>query len=95
MAALKPMPKFKGPNPFAEPPPPEQLAEEGMSKPSSRSSSLGRSEGDVVLSIKETPEEKRERENREGNAFLFKTIRGRGKKSRKRKGKKSRKTRRR
>jgi hypothetical protein len=96
MAALKPMPKFKGPNPFPEPPSPEQLAEEGMSKPSSRSSSLGRSEGDVVLTIKETPEEKRERENREGNAFLFKTIRGRGKKTRKGrgKGKKARKTRR-
>jgi hypothetical protein len=94
MAALKPISKFKGPNPFAEVPPPEQLAEEGMSKPSSRSSSLGRPEGDVILTIKETPDEKRERENREGNAFLFKTIRGRGKKTRKGKGKKARKTRR-
>ena len=96
MAALKPVSRFKGPNPFAEVAPPEQLAEEGMSKPSSRSSSTARENGDVIINIKETPEEKRERENIEGNTFLYKKLLGRGKKTRKgkNKGKKARKTRR-
>lgn len=95
MAALKPVSRFKGPNPFAEVAPPEQLAEEGMSKPNSRSSSTSREQPDVVINIKETPEEKRERENREGNTFFYKKLLGRGKKTRNnKKPRKARKTRR-
>jgi hypothetical protein len=92
MAAVKPLSKFKGVAPFPDPPPVEQLAEEGVLSPNSRSSSNGRIADDVVVNIRETPEERRARENTEGNRFLYRKLLGRGKKTRQRKNKKSRKT---
>lgn len=90
MAALRPNPKFKGSTPFADPPTPEELAEEGMS--SSRSSSSGRAPTEVLVKIPKTAEQIRKEENEAGLKILAKTVVGRGKRTRKRKHRKGGKT---
>jgi hypothetical protein len=74
----------------------EERAELGESPPPSNPSSRRSSEDEaVVIKVKETPAQKKVRENEEGHNLMMKAVtRMGGKKSRKRKGKKARKTRR-
>jgi hypothetical protein len=74
----------------------EEQAELGQSTSSTPSSSRRSSEDEaVVIKVKETDAEKKERANKEGHKLMMKAVtRMGGKKSRKRKGKKARKTRR-